>query len=234
MQREQLPSLTSQPGPPPGAQTEVLSSDTSILDLLRRGDSMTVTQLAELMGVTATAVRQRLTRLMGQGYVERFVHREGRGRPSHRYSLTEQGKRKTGANFADLAVALWDEIRQIRDPEVRRGLLARIARRLAELYADQIHGRTTEEKMATLAEIFQRRHVPFEVEQSGELPVLTALACPYPELAEQDRGVCAMERMLFEELLGEDLRLSQCRLDGGSCCTFELSEPKAAAAGAAR
>jgi len=32
-----------------------------------------------------------------------------------------------------------------------------------------------------------------------------------------------MERMLISEILGETVRLSQCRLDGGCDCTFELS-----------
>jgi hypothetical protein len=35
-----------------------------------------------------------------------------------------------------------------------------------------------------------------------------------------------MERMLFSELVGDNLKLTNCRLDGGSCCTFE---PAAAA-----
>ena len=185
---------------------------------------MTVSELSQAMEVTATAVRQRLNRLMGQGFVQRKAMNKGRGRPSHRYELTEKGRRQSGANFADLAIALWREIRQIKDPEVRRGLLQRISGQLARLYADQIRGHTIEEKMASLAGIFEQRQIPFEIETSHELPVLTALACPYPELAEQDRGICAMEKMLFAELLGEDVKLSECRLDGASCCTFELSE----------
>jgi predicted ArsR family transcriptional regulator len=204
-------------------QPEFLASDTTILDLLRKRDGQTVADLAALLGVTATAVRQRLTRLLAQGLIERKVIRCGRGRPNHEYSLTPAGRRKTGANFADLAMALWQEIRQVKDLEVRRGLLSRVSRRLAESYAEQIRGNTVEERMAALAEVFEERQVPFEVDRTHELPILTALACPYPDLAEKDRSVCAMERMMFEELLGEDLKLSQCRLDGGTCCTFELS-----------
>ncbi len=204
-------------------QTELVSSDTTILDLLRRRQSLSVAELAELLQVTATAVRQRLVRLMGQGLIERETSRERRGRPSHRYLLTNAGKRKTGANFADLAVALWEEIRLIDDIQVRCGLLTRIARRLAESYADQIHGVTIDEKMTSLAQIFEQRQIPFDVDRTNELPVLTALACPYPTIAEHDRSVCAMERMMFEEMLGEGLKLSKCRLNGESCCTFELS-----------
>jgi predicted ArsR family transcriptional regulator len=149
------------------------------------------------------------------------------------YVLTTKGRRKTGANFADLAIALWQEIRAIDDPEVRRGLIQRISRRLAEVYRDRICGETLEERMEQVAELFSSRQMPFLVEKAekaGELPVLTALACPYPDLAEQDRTVCSMERILFSELLGEPVRLSTCRLtdDGAHWCSFEVSRDRMA------
>ena len=203
---------------------EMVASDVTILDLLRKFDAMSVAELARATQVTATAVRQRLTRLMAQGYIERKAESKGRGRPSHRYSLTSRGKRRTGANFADLAMALWEEIRAIADPQVRRGLIQRIARRMAAAYAERIDvDEAVAEKMRLVCELFEDRRVPFVVDESGRLPVLTAMACPYPELAEKDRSVCAMEKMMFSELLGRDLRLTQCRLDGERCCTFELS-----------
>jgi DeoR family suf operon transcriptional repressor len=206
--------------------TDLVPSDVAILDLLRKQDSMTVSQLAISMDVTATAVRQRLNRLMAQGFLDRRATKAGRGRPSHRYVLTSKGRRQTGANFADLAMALWEEIRSIQEPDVRRGLLNRISHRLASMYSDSVEGNTLEQRMAMVAELFADRRIPFSVEIESELPVLTAHACPYPELAEQDRSICAMEKMLFAELVGEDLRLSKCRLDGEDCCSFEVSRPK--------
>lgn len=208
---------------------EIESSDIALLDLLRKQGPRGVAQLATAMGVTATAIRQRLTRLLARGDLERSTEQTGRGRPVHRYALTEKGRRRAGANFADLAIALWQEIREIKDAEVRRGLLARISKRLASLYAGEVCGSTLEERMESLAGIFRERQIPFEVERTRELPVLNAGACPYPSLAEQDRSVCSMERMLFSELTGENLRLSSCRLDGHNCCTFE---PISDAAGA--
>ena len=37
--------------------------------------------------------------------------------------------------------------------------------------------------------------------------MLTAHACPYPELAEEDRTICSLEKMLFSELLRQDVDL---------------------------
>lgn len=206
------------------ASEVVETSDANLLDLLRKFGALSVAQIGSHTGVTATAVRQRLTRLLAGGDVERATERLGRGRPLHLYRLTEQGRRKAGSNFSDLAIALWQEIRDIKDLEVRRGLLSRLAKRLSESYSRAIQGGTLAERMESLAKLFSSKQIPFEVDRSGGLPVLRAIACPYPDLAEQDRTVCSMERMLFADLLGEGIKLTDCRLEGGSCCKFEASE----------
>src|SRR5438067_2487697 len=114
------------------------TSDQAVLELLRRRGPMTIAELTAAMEVTANAVRQRLARLTAQGLISRAVGRIGnssdgdearpqRGRPNHHYSLTEKARRQVGDNFADLAVMLWREIHSVKDSEVRRGLLQRVA-----------------------------------------------------------------------------------------------------------
>jgi predicted ArsR family transcriptional regulator len=201
------------------------TSDEKLLALLTESGPMTVLQIAAAMEVTSTAVRQRLTRLTVQGLVQRQTVRAGRGRPGHRYWLTEKARRQAGSNFTDLALVLWKEIRAVQDPEVRKGLLTRIAQSLTALYAHRIEGATINERMRSLSELFAERRVPIEVaaDATGGLPVLTVKDCPYPELAEKDRGICAMEKMLFSRLLETDVRLSQCRLEGHACCQFQTN-----------
>ncbi len=199
------------------------SSDKTMLDVLRRRGAVTISVLVAEMGVTATAVRQRLQRLMADGLIERQAENKGRGRPNHRYSLTEKGQRSAGTNFADMADVLWDEIKSVDDPEIRRGLLKRIAGRLADRYRDAVGGESLGDRMTALATVMGQRDIPFEVEKTGELPVLSVLACPYPDLAVRDRSVCTMEKIMLSEVLGESVRLSECRLDGDACCTFTPS-----------
>ena len=199
------------------------TSDKGMLDFMRREGAVTISALVVEMGVTATAVRQRLQRLMAEGLIERRTERQVRGRPNHRYWLTEKGQSAAGNNFADMAMVLWDEIRSVPDAEVRRGLLKRIADRLVERYRDDVSGDTLGERMTSLSRLMSDRDVPFEVKASGDLPVLNALACPYPDLAKRDRSVCTMEKLMLSEVLGESLRLSECRLDGANCCTFTPS-----------
>lgn len=199
---------------------EIVASDLVVLDLLRRHDAMTVTDLASALDVTATAVRQRLTRLMAQDYIQRTSTKSGRGRPSHDYALTAKGRQKTGANFVDLAIALWQEILKIEDLSVRQVLIQRVSERIADLYAQQVDGDSVDERMEQLAQLFRERRIPFHVEYDGSTPVLTALACAYPGLADSSRQICALERQMFSRVLKTPLHQVQCRLDGASKCSY--------------
>lgn len=246
------------------------SSDAGLLDLLRLRGPLGIADVANATRVTATAVRQRLNRLMGQGMVARDTFQAPRGRPSHRYSLTDKARRQAGTNFPDLTLALWQELRSIADPTVRSGLLKRLAKRMAAEYAPAIRGNTVPERMASVAALFAERNIPFAVEvgETGEQvpdrtnetfdnePIdseshdsrhaaasasdsqpkhsthqnsthqyltLNVLACPYPELAEHDRGICAVENLMLTELLGERVKLTECRLDGSDCCRFQTA-----------
>lgn len=200
------------------------ASDRPLLDLIRRRGPLSVAEMAAEMGVTATAVRVRLTRLVGSGMVERRVEHGGRGRPRHTYQASAEAHRRLGQNYADLAVVLWEEMMQtVEDRKLRRLLFGRIIDRLAEMYRSQLSGEGWEGRLVELGTILHDRGIEAEVvRRAGDaLPVLRQHSCPYFELAEADPAVCAMERKMFEKVVGHGLRLSQCRLDGHRSCDFE-------------
>jgi DeoR family transcriptional regulator, suf operon transcriptional repressor len=203
--------------------TQTETSDRQMLDFIRQNGAVTISALIVEMGVTATAVRQRLQRLVAEGLIQRNTERKGRGRPNHRYSLTEKGEQSAGNNFADMASILWDEIKSVEDPAIRRGLLKRIADRFVERYRNDVAGETLSDRMKSLAGLMGERQIPFTVDETKALPIISAHACPYPELAKADRGVCTMEKLMLSEILGANMRLSECRLDGATCCTFTPS-----------
>jgi len=201
--------------------------DREVIDLLQVDGPHGIGRLAESLGVTATAVRQRLDRLMRQGLVERSLVGGRRGRPSHAYRLTAAGRRIGGDHFRDLALVLWREIRGVRDAAVRRGLLNRIGGALAAMHSRDVAGERPSDRLRDVAAILRSRNIACNVEEQvvgggPPLPVLTSYACPFPDLAEEDRGICAAERQMIETLVGDSVRLSECRLDGGTCCRFTV------------
>lgn len=210
----------SHPDQPEKAET-TLPTDGPLLEMLRVEKSVSIGELEAGLGVTATAVRQRLDRLMRAGIVERSTVSRGRGRPSHAYSLTDKGRRLGGDNFHDLAMVLWREIRAVRDPSLRQGLLSRIATSMAGMYRDRVSGSSPQERLESAAAILRERQISCAVAAGpDDMSVLTSFTCPYPDLAEKDRGICSAERLMLQELVGAPVQLSECRLDGSSCCKF--------------
>ena len=139
------------------------TSDAGLLALLRERGPLSIAQLIAAMDVTATAVRQRFVRLMAAGLIERQTTKPARGRPSHRYSATEKGRRQAGTNFTDLTIALWQEVRSIPNPEIRAGLLKRIAKSMAQMYGGTLPGKDTTERMHEVAKLMSDRNVSFSV-----------------------------------------------------------------------
>ncbi|HID24463.1 MAG TPA: MarR family transcriptional regulator [Planctomycetaceae bacterium] len=198
------------------------TSDRQLLQQLHRLGSATVAQLCAELGVTATAVRQRLMRLQSADLVTREAIRSGRGRPRHVYRLTEAGVRSLGENYGDLAAILWRELQRIQDPTVREHLVARIRDALVQRYGSSVDGRTLDERVAQLKEVLADRGFQVEVDCKDGVPTLRENNCPYPDLASRDPSICRLEQEVFQEILGEDVVLAHCCRDGDQYCEFQV------------
>ena len=205
-------------------KVELERADRQFLERMRRLGAATVPQLCEDLGVTATAVRQRLARLQALDCIEREAVRTGRGRPHHCYKLTDEGLRQLGDNYAELAIILWKEMRRIEDTDVRNRVVDRIRRSLVNRYGAGVNSDSLGERMAQLQQALAQRDFDVEVDTSGELPILRENNCPYHDLAASDSEICELERSVFGQLLGAELSLTQCCLDGHSCCEFQVAE----------
>lgn len=203
--------------------SQISESDRPLIDLLRAKSAMSISQLEESMGVTATAVRQRLNRLMALGLVIRNPSIAGRGRPVHLYSLTEKGLETLPNNLNDLALALWKEVQQISDDSTRQRILLGAVRRLAEKYENEVHGSTIAQRMEAITQLFADRQIPVTVAQEKGLPVIQITGCPYPTLAAEDREICELEEQLLSKIAGHPVKLRECQHDGSEYCSFRTA-----------
>lgn len=210
-------------------KTALEQSDGRFLNDLHRIGPHTVQEICTAVGVTATAVRQRLARLQGAGFVARDLVRSGRGRPHYVYRVSDKGLRQLGDNYGDLALILWREIRQIPDSTVRESITARVRDALVARLGRFGEG-GVRERLRKLSEALLSRGYDVELGTADQLPILRENNCPYQELAEEDRGICGLEREVFQQSLGTDVRLSQCCLDGHHCCEFEIGSAEPALA----
>ncbi|MEM9826328.1 MAG: winged helix-turn-helix transcriptional regulator [Planctomycetota bacterium] len=198
------------------------NADREFLVAIQRDGPLRIDELVARMGVTATAVRARIERLLSSGWVERKKMVSGRGRPTFQYLLTEAGRRAVGAAAADMAEALWQEIMALGDESLRRRIVSGVARRLANQLAEELDdSQPVDQKIQQLSDVMARRDMVVQAE-TGDLPVLDICVCPYPSLADVDseRSMCRLEEQMISEAIGQPVHLSSCRLDGDHCCQF--------------
>ncbi|MBM82981.1 MAG: transcriptional regulator [Planctomycetaceae bacterium] len=200
--------------------------DRQFLEELNRLGEATIQDVCDAIGVTATAVRQRLTRLQASGFVARKMERAGRGRPHHRYHVTDSGLRQLGENYAELAQILWREIGKIPEGDVQKRVVAGIRQALIDRYRPVVQADSLSGRMGQLQEALTDHGFDVEIDASRSLPILRENNCPYHELASEDSSICEMEQEVFEQVLGTSVTLTSCCLDGHHCCEFEAAEVK--------
>jgi predicted ArsR family transcriptional regulator len=206
-------------------QTFTNQSDQEFLSTLHRLEPATIQELCDAVGVTATAVRQRLLRLQSEGLIRREIFRQERGRPSHTYEVTEPGLRLLGDDHAEIAAVLWREIMRIEPPDVRQQVLEGVKEALVKRFGERQDDSSLVGRLQRLAESLTEHGFDVEVDLDNTehgLPILRERSCPYHELVEEDSSICDLEQSVFSELLGVPVELSSCRVDGHRCCEFQV------------
>lgn len=209
----------------------VSDHDRRFLSQLARLPEPTISSLCEATGVTATAVRHRLNRLLDGELIEKQSIVRGRGRPANYYQLTSAGRNALGDNSTRLAELLWREVMRIESDEIRGQVIDGVRRSLAEDLSEGIGAETPAERLAELGGRLQSTGFDVAVTvaaHDGAAPTLQEHCCPYHSVVGDEsatnRDICRFEEQVFSEVVGAPVRISQHCGDGHSCCEFELVE----------
>ena len=193
-----------------------------ILDHLRLHGEATVRKLGEVLGLTATGVRQHLTILAQDGLITSREERGKVGRPSLAYSLTDKGEASYPMSYDLLTNALIDEVRSVYGSASFQQLIQGVALRMAEPDASRLSSATAEERVQAVCELMRDQGVVADWERDGDVFLLHERTCPYPEVAHNAAAACVIDVAYVSELTGMDTRLVRCRERGDSGCTYRL------------
>lgn len=189
-----------------------------ILQHLQRHGEATVKELAAMLGVSATAVRDHLVHLQAEGLIEARAERYGPGRPRLVYTLSAAARSRFPKQYDKLITGLLRELIALEGPDKVEQILERVSRRLAEEYADRMEGSDVPERLAELRRLLEQRGVPAEVAEAGD--GIRLFACPFYDVAQDHPEVCSMERQMIEFVLGEKLALESSIREGAHTCRF--------------
>ncbi len=201
-----------------------------IVNLIARRGAATVAELVAALGVTTTAVRQQVNRLVADGWLVRTQRRNGPGRPADVFALSDEARRTFGAQGDELSRLLLEEIAEMEGPDRRQVLLEAVGRRIAQNARRFVGDGSPEERLRRLAELLSREGVLAEAEGGERAVRLAVFTCPYHGVASEHREICDMERKAFSEVIGDAVALEHCVLDGHGCCEFTRRGPADAGA----
>jgi predicted ArsR family transcriptional regulator len=193
-----------------------------VLKAIQMRGQATIKDVAEDLGVTASAVRLHLTQLQAKGAIRTDQVREGVGRPYYVYSVTPEAHNLFYKDYGELARLLLEEVGETEGSDALQRVLRRVSDRLAATYRDQVWGRELADRVVSWAELLDQRGVAVQLEKTEEGYVLREYGCPYQNVAVENRAVCEMERQVMARLLESGVKLTQCILDGYRGCQFTI------------
>ncbi|MCA9803950.1 MAG: ArsR family transcriptional regulator, partial [Cyanobacteria bacterium HKST-UBA02] len=130
------------------------STQDAILLYLKKQGEMGVSELCEVLGITAMAVRRHLTALASEGLIDSRIVRQSRGRPSYRYKLSEKAESLFPSGFQNLAMDLLDAVfEQQGHKGVMKILEARNQKRSVRLL-ERVKDKDLKERVKEVSRIF--------------------------------------------------------------------------------
>jgi predicted ArsR family transcriptional regulator len=191
-----------------------------ILAHLQRHGEATVKDLEEVLEVSTTAVREHLTHLQARDLLATKLVRSGPGRPHLVYFLTAKAQSLFPKQYDRLINLLLREISGQQGREHLQVILDAVAERLAEEYGAKVSGTELSDRLESLRGALEARGIPAEVPASGD--GVEVFACPYLDVAQEHGGLCAMERRMIEQVLGETIALEGTIREGHRSCHFTV------------
>ncbi len=196
-----------------------------IVHLLVGNPPQSVAELIRSTGVTRTAVTEQLNELVAAGFVERTIERlPGRGRPRHLFKATSVSLQELFSGSQGLLVpAVWQAISEIGGDKLKRRVLKRASRIMADYYRPRITGKTPRERLAQLANLLREEGNLVEVAEDGNgKAVVRKRSCSFISMFEQSRAVCYVDQEVMNLALGTRVRRTASRHDGAPCCCFTV------------
>lgn len=210
-----MPSVLNQVG---------ATQQTMLRALLRSQDGLTVDALSSDAGITPTAVRQHLTTLMAQGFVQRGMSKPTGGRPGQVFTLTETGREVFPRRYAELAAKLIESIGSALGEEQLDSMMTRLGSSVGEDVLASLANTTGSERIEAIATVMSELGYDTDkpVKKGKQVPEIVAHNCVFHHLASRFPPVCSFDLAFLERSSGARVEHAECMVRGGNACRFRF------------
>ncbi len=204
----------------------VAGSRRKIIEILKRNGACDAATLADELSISAMAARQHLYTLVEEGLVEAKTSPKGIGRPSKQWSLTAAADQFFPQGYADLTAGLLSSMREAFGDEGIEKIIEIRTRDQQNTYSARMDGAALLSiKLKRLAKIRNEEGYMAEVRKDAEGYLFIENHCPICAAAKTCTGLCAAELMLFQAVLGDDVKTERTEhiLLGARRCAYRVS-----------
>lgn len=197
-----------------------------ILLAIKEHGELTADDLADMLNISAVAVRRHLDNLKNDNLIRYEEVQRGVGRPSFVYSLTEKANHIFPRNYADLAADVITTIKELYGPEAVGAIFKNRAEKITRTYKPFVNAETLTGRVDQLVGLRQADGYMATWEaQDGEQIVVTELNCPIQDVALECHQACHEDLRLYSDLLDADVIMLHHKIQGDKTCSYKI-QPK--------
>jgi DeoR family suf operon transcriptional repressor len=200
----------------------------TILRTLKRCGEARADELAAVLEVTPSAMRQHLTALSAEGLVTHHQVKGSPGRPKHVYHLTAAAEGLFPKAYGELTTELLDYVQEA-DPALVEGIFAKRRQRRIEGAAARLAGKSFDERVAEMGRILDEDGYLAEVEpldgdgaDAGGFRI-TEHNCAILSVASKYGQACSSELEFIRAALPDaDIDRVKHMMAGAYVCAYEV------------
>jgi predicted ArsR family transcriptional regulator len=205
--------------------TEMSDMRRAILGIVKCRGSAAIAELADELDVSYEAVRQQITQLHREGWLQKRIDRGGErprvGRPQGRYRLTPAGDHLFPKHYDLLSVALIDAVADRFGAQGLKEVLGKLADARVREWLPLLEGLDLEERLELLRGIYLEDDPFVSVERTdnGDLR-LVERNCPFLNVAAERPALCSMTVAILSRLLKRNVVREERFQNGDGRCVF--------------
>lgn len=195
-----------------------------VLVVLKRQGEATADELAALLEISSSAVRQHLTALKSAGFVESRQDRGQPGRPADRYHATELTESLFVATENTLSIELLEHIEE-EDPELVDRVFKRRRQKLVEDAHEVLSGKPIDEQVAVLSELLDAQGFLADSERVNDTHYRINLhSCAIWSVANRFQQACNAELEFIRDLIPDaNVERVTHKTAGAHTCAYEIT-----------
>jgi len=198
-----------------------------ILMLLKEKGELTADELADLLGISAVAVRRHLTKLESDHLVTYKEVQRGMGRPSYVYELGDAAGSFFPRRYEELAVNVLETIQALYGSEAIDAIFQMRTTHLIESYRRKVNGKTLDARLDQLTRLREADGYMSTWEStSQDTYILREANCPIFHVAAGCTTACDHDLAMLTDLLDADVTRTGHLASGDGACCYEI-RPKA-------